>query len=464
MSSKVHIPEPSRFTPIAAEVDVCVIGGGCSGVFAAVRAARLGCSVAIVETLGQFGGAATSRMVNVWHSLWNTSGEQQIIGGLTLEIMTRLRQRGAIIEREKTNPDWQFCFNSAELACELDLLLGEAGIRCFLHARAVAAPVDGGEVQAVIIEDKSGRRGIRARQFVDASGDADLVFLAGGSAAIARRSHLQPPTMAGILDGVERKKLDDPSFHLGATVFDKSNPYHLDDGFLWAAPLPGSPTLNAVFGTRVKGVDCSDGDQLTRAEMEGRGQLRQIIDALCHAYGGDDHQFNMVALPACIGIRDTRHAICEHKITESEVLNGIAFDDAIAFGTYRVDVHHQQEAGITFRYLDGRESIRYTDGKPSVDGRWRPEIEEDPTYYQVPLRSLKPKGLSNVLVAGRCIDADIGAFGAIRVMVNCNQMGEAAGVAATLGCEQGIPMQQVSAATLRQRLAAGGSVIPGLAD
>jgi len=461
MKPTPSLTEPARTIPIAADVEVCVVGGGCSGTFAAIRAARMGKKVALVEVLNQFGGAGSSRMVNVWHSFWSTDGETELMAGLNRETMDRLLERGVVMERVKTNPDWQFCFSPAELACELDRMVEEAGVIPFLHARAVAAPSEDGRVTAVIIEDKSGRRAIRAKQFIDASGDADLCWLAGGEAATSRRSHLQPPTTAGIYEGLTGMKEKEASFKLGPVVFDPDNPHHLGPGFLWDAPLPGCRHNRTVFGTRVKGVDCSVAEDLTYAEMDGRKQLRQILDALKYRHG-DEMEFGLVALPACIGIRDSRHARCQYQLTEEEVLEGTSFEDAIAFGSYRVDVHHQGEAGITFRYQDGRESIRYTDGRAPTEGRWREEREVDPTYYQIPFRCLQVKTHRNLLVCGRCIDTDVGAFGAVRVMVNCNQMGEAAAVAAALACEQNTDAQSVDPTQVRAEIVKQGGVIPNM--
>jgi hypothetical protein len=91
---------------------------------------------------------------------------------------------------------------------------------------------------------------------------------------------------------------------------------------------------------------------------------------------------------------------------------------------------------LTFRYLDGRE-VYSVPGRKQVESRWREKRDMNPTFYQVPYRSIVPQGSRNVLCAGRMVDADCGAFGAVRVMVNCNQMGEAAAVACHLALEAG---------------------------
>jgi hypothetical protein len=130
----------------------------------------------------------------------------------------------------------------------------------------------------------------------------------------------------------------------------------------------------------------------------------------------------------------------------------------VANGTYRVDIHHSEKPGETFRYLDGREEYIVPNG-PTKVGRWRPAAAESPTFYQIPFRSLVPRGARNVLVAGRLLDADRGAFGAVRVMVNCNQMGQAAGTAAYVALGGGLDVADVPPARLRSLLAEQGAIV-----
>ena len=151
----------------------------------------------------------------------------------------------------------------------------------------------------------------------------------------------------------------------------------------------------------------------------------------------------LAALPSYIGIRETWHAESLHQITEAEILTGERFPDAIANGTYRVDVHYADREGVVFRYLNGREELVATDHAKQY-GRWRPETTDSPTFYQIPYRALVTKAAANLLVAGRCLDADEGAFGAVRVMVNCNQTGEAAGVAAYVALNNGASVSRMS--------------------
>jgi hypothetical protein len=451
---KDSVCEGARQVPVAVEVDLCVLGGSCTGVFAAVRAARLGLKVAVVEGNGFFGGVATAGLVCIWHSTFDTEFRRPVIGGLTVEVLERLRKRAAVRELQPPNAHAHFYLNTEELKIELDELAREAGVRPFLHARFCAPVLEDGVVTAAVIEDKSGRRAIRARAFVDATGDGDLVARAGlpwhtGPAP-------QPSTACAVFQGLEALAEQNPGFSL-KTVFDPRHPESLRKGFLWSARCVGGRDLTMVAGTRAHGLDCADADQLTQAEMECRRQVRAMGDIFRKYYKGGD-AVALVNLAAYIGIRETRHTDCLHTLTEREVLEGTRFPDAIANGSYRVDVHHHDRPGLTFRYLDGSEEVLEEDGQVRR-GRWRPPTPANPTFYQVPYRSLVPRGARNVLVAGRLMDAYPGAYGAVRVMVNCNQTGEAAGVAAALALREGVEVGKVDAVELRETLARGGSII-----
>lgn len=448
------IREEPRETPIVADCDVCVIGGSCTGVFAAVAAARLGASVCLVENAGYFGGVATISLVNIWHSIFDTTNKRPIIGGLTTEVVDRLKKRNAVNVHEP-NSSRYFVFNSAELAIELDEVVQEAKVRPFLHTRFVAPIVQDGRIVAAVIEDKTGRRAIRARYFVDATGDGDLVARAG--LPTRKDTELQPPTTCGIILGLDEVAKQNKGFDLGRAVFDPELPNALKHGFLWSAEVPGIPKARMVAGTRVHGADCSDADQLTRAEIEGRRQLRAMCDIVRQNYAGGE-SIGVATIPARIGLRESRHAECLHTLTEAEVLGGVRFPDAIANGTYRVDIHFPDRPGLVFRYLDGMEEY-VVPGQPTKRTRWREKTAEDPTFYQIPYRSLVPRGAKNVLVAGRLLDADRGAFGATRVMVNCNQMGQAAGAAVYLALRDSLDVANVPVEKLRTTLQNQGAVI-----
>lgn len=444
--------EPARDLPVIHEADVCVLGGSCTGLFAAIRAARLGARVVIVEKDNCFGGIATTAMVNVWHSLWDTEGKKQIIAGLTEETMNRLDRRGAVQRHERTNPSRGFTFNSEELKIELDELAREALLKVYFHTQfAAPAPlVENGRLAAVFVENKSGRGAIRARVFIDATGDADLAARLGCETYFA--NHLQPATACARFSGWGTLS----EANVGALIREHGPAHGLPPTFSWGNYVPNSDVY-MLAATRIHGINPANADDLTHGEIEGRRQVRAITDILrAHVPGC---RLSLEALPSRLGLRESRHIRSPYQLTGDDVLAGRTFDDAIAQGSYRVDVHHQDKPGITLRYLDGREEY-HRPGFPSENGRWRPETAVNPTYYQIPYRTLLPvNGPGNVIVAGRMLDVDPIAHAAVRVMVNMNQTGEAAGVAAVLALETNTPLRTLDVAALRAKLIAGGSAL-----
>lgn len=432
------------------DADICVLGGSCTGLFAAVRAARRGARVVIVEKENCFGGVATTGLVNVWHTLWDTEGKRQIIAGLTEETMDRLDRRGAIKRWEKTNPNYGFTFNSEELKIELDELAREARIKVYFHT-VFAGPYldDSGKLVAVMVENKSGRGAIRARYFIDATGDGDLAARLGCPTYLP--SHLQPPTACARFSGWDSVADQD----YARLLREYGTAQGLPQGFTWGCEVPGSD-IYLLAATRVYNINPINADDLTHGEMEGRRQVRAIQEIIKTHLPAS--RLSLQALPSRLGLRESRHVRSLYQLSGGDVLYGRRFHDAIAQGSYRADMHHQDKPGITLRYLDGSE-IYMAPGQPGQKGRWRPETETNPTFYQIPYRSLLPEGgFDNLIVAGRMLDMDPVAHAAARVMVNLNQTGEAAGVASALALESGVGFPQVDVAAIQQALVAGGSI------
>ncbi len=439
---------PSRNVPVVGKYDICVIGGSCTGVFAALRAARLGAKVILVEKQNRCGGVAVSGLVSIWHSLKDTDYKQEIIAGLTLEVLERLERRNAVSFTDECNSAYA-TLNTEELAIELDTMLSEAGVDVLFHTAFTAPYWQDGKTVGVVVENKSGCQVILADYLIDASGDADLCHRAGCGCRMPE--HPQPPTTcARFSDWVFPD-----GFDLGVAIRKHAQEYNIPEGFIWGRQVPGSDIF-MLAGTRVFGRDCADGGDLSAAEIEGRRQVRAIMDMLKGKYGFD--RITLQGLPSMIGIRESRHIKALYQVTGKDLLYGVRFDDAIANGTYRVDIHQPERPGIIFRYLDGRE-IYSCPGQAAEHGRWREPVNNDPKFYQIPLRSLIPVGTDNIIAAGRMLDADTEAFGGVRVMVNMNQTGEAAGATAALALDSGATIAAVPAETVRKTMKKGGSVI-----
>lgn len=444
------IREEARDIPVITSADVCVIGGSCTGVFAAVRAARLGARVVLVEQQNCFGGAATAGLVNVWHALEDTGGTRPVIGGLTAEVLARLEKRGAAARDDHGRRAWRL--NTEELKIELDELVREHAVVPFLNTLFTRPIGDREAIRAVIIEDRSGRRAIRAGQFIDATGDGSLARRAG--VPFFTDGPFQPPTTGAWIAGFRTLEgCDWP-----ALVRERGAEFCLEPDWGWGGPIPGLDDIQFRADTHVFGVDAADAGQLTAAEMEGRRKVRAMMDLL-RRHGPATARLALVNLAAVLGVRETARARARGRVSGADILSGRRFASAVVNGTYPVDIHHGDGPGITFRYLDGTERVIAERGKPARHGRWRPPQETDPAFYQAPWECLVPERPGNLALAGRLLCADRIAFSALRVMVNLNQTGEAAGVACALAAEAGTGVGAVEAGQLRAALAAGGSVI-----
>jgi hypothetical protein len=443
---------PAERVKVVAEADVCVIGGSCTGVFAALRAARLGARVALIERQNRFGGVATCGLVGMWHTLHDYTRQRQIIGGLTFETMQRLARRNAVSPfLDSAVSIHGIRFNTEELTLELDALVNEQPrITTWLQtAYSRVIMNDDGAIDAVVIENKSGRFAIRAKVFVDASGDGVLCRDAG--VAMTRPPHPQPPTACArfehwdSLGPVDVKALCDEY---------RDRFPDLPCGYSWGMRTPASEVF-MLAGTRVMKCDCSDADAVTQAEFESRRQIRAFMDMLRVARPGNT--LTLQALPSAMGIREGRHITPLALLKGDDMLKGTRFPDAIGNGTYPVDIHHDEDDSISFKRLDGSFTT-YAAHRPIKSERWLPEGEVLP-FYQFTLGCLIPEHATNFICAGRMIGVDREAFGALRVMVNLNQCGEAAGVAAWQALTHNVPMTRVDAAETRALLTQGGSII-----
>lgn len=411
------IREQPRDIPVVQACDVCVLGGSCTGVFAAVRAAQLGAKVALVEKQSAFGGVATMALVNVWHKLVGNRGKQ-IIGGLTKRMIDRLAKVGGV-QGPKLGG---FRINTQELKIELDRLVLENEVTPYLHTFYAAPVMDGKRVKAVFVENKDGRGAIVAKAYVDATGDGDLAKDVGLPFEV--RQGLQPPTTCAHVSGLPKDAM--------ALALRHGEEFSLAPDHGWGAHVPGSKGVQMAAYLHVYNTNAADAAQLTAAEMEGRRKVRAYMDA-ARKYGGEKNKPCLLNLGG-LGIRETRSFRANYVLTGSDVISCKRFPDAIANGTYPVDVHDPKTGKFHFTRVKG-------------------------DFYQIPLSSLVSDGAPNVVLAGRSVSADRTAFGGIRVMVNLNQTGEAAGVTAALAASGAKPVPKVAAQAVREQLARLGAVI-----
>ena len=227
---------------------------------------------------------------------------------MTDEAVKRLEGIGAVTSHG--NGRSHFTLNTEELKIELDRLVEENGIRPYLHTYYAAPQIEGNRVTAVFVENKDGRQAIRAKVFVDATGDGDLAKDAGLSFEI--RSGLQPPTACA--------KISDLPDSIVELIEEHREEFGLARDHGWGSVIPGSQGVRMCAYTHVFNTDASDASQLTAAEIEGRRQIRAYMD-IARKYGGSKNVPCLLDLPSSIGVRETRSFKANYKLTEEDVLS-----------------------------------------------------------------------------------------------------------------------------------------------
>lgn len=421
-----------RELPVIGEYDIAVLGGGPAGVCAAIEAARAGQKTVLVEATGMLGGMATAALVGPFMTCYDRDGDRQVVRGIFDEIVDRtVRERGAIYPSEVDAPSIYTSFikryhrhvtpfDSFALQLALDDLTREAGAELFLYTRFVDCEVekDGG-IASVILDAPQGLVVMRAKEYIDCTGNADVAFAAGvptwkggedGSAP-------QPATLFFEIDGVD----DD--------VYAARNARPPKPVKAYKMPGKGRYKVNHE---RVYFVDANDARSMTDAHIEARRQVLRSFETLRSLPGFEKAELTQVA--PMLGVRESRHIEGEYRITVGDVCEGTRFDDSICVFGYGMDVHSR-------------------DGK--VSGGFH---GESANMYEIPYRCLVPKGCPNLLVAGKTVSAESQAAGSLRVMPACMAMGQAAGAAAAIAAARGIAVGEVPVAELKDNLRAHGAI------
>jgi hypothetical protein len=451
-----RIHEPARDVDVIVETDVLVVGSGPGGLAAALAAARAGAGTVLLERNGCFGGNITQ--VGVEGLAWYRHEHTVDCEGIGIEFETRAKAMGAAMPEPQS---LSHALDAEMFKHVADVLVREAGITPMLHRMAVSPVMEGAILRGVITESKAGREAILADRIIDATGDADIAFRAGAPTIKTPKEEMMAVSVMFSMSGVDKRRfLDavkaDPQTYKdweGNGEWNIETSGKEDTLFspflrkpfkqaLAAGLLP--PNLSTIAGTwgavsdqgdltylnliGLAGYDGTDPADLTAAEMEGRAQAIAAIGALQRFMPGCEgaklRNFGMTA-----GVRDTRKIDAAYNLTGDDVRGQARFEDAI---------------GIFPEFIDGYGILILP-----TTGR----------YFHVPYRSLLPRGVDNLLVAGRCIGGDKTSHAAVRNMMCCAVSGQGAGVAAALSAASGQPLAEIDIGAVQRELKRQGARI-----
>jgi Dehydrogenases (flavoproteins) len=427
----------TRSIPYDDSWDVIVVGGGPAGVTAAAAAARDGARTLLIEATGCLGGMSTMGLVPAWCPF--SDKEKIIYCGLAERIFTA--SKAAMPFLNQAQMDW-VPIDPEKMKVIYDDLMDEFGVTVLFNTVLSGVDTSDGKVTALLVTNKNGLTAYTAKVYIDCSGDGDLAAWAGAEFQIGDDDDdsLQPATHCFSLGNV---KYDVYSTGISLHNHNKESPIHqivasdkyplvTDQHFCNNTVYPGTVGFNAGH---IDGVNGTDPFSLSKALMTGRKKADQVRQALSDYYPeafGDAY----VSLTApLMGIRETRRIVGDYTLSIEDFLERRSFPDEISRNSYYIDIHRNRKEFDKTK-TNVTEAHHYGKGES----------------HGIPYRCLTPKGIENLLVAGRSISCDRYILGSVRVMPNCLTTGEAAGCAAAMAAKADNNVHTVDTDELRSTL------------
>jgi hypothetical protein len=436
--------------PIIDAGDVLVVGGGPGGLAAAISAARYGARTTLVERFGFLGGNLTAGLVGPCMTSYSLDGETQLIRGVFEEMVVRMEAVGGAAHPRNFpagSPEAGFIdYGHARVTpfdpevakfVALDMVR-EAGVNLRLHTFVADAIVEDGAVTGVVAASKSGLEALKAQITVDCSADADVAARAGAAFEKGRTEDglLQPMTLFFRVKNVDNAVVENyVTTH--PTDFRPFESLVREGRESGEFPIPrkgigmyrtGEEGVWRINTTRLHRLDGTNVEDLTEGEIQGREQVKAILAFMRKRLPGFENA-ELLDVATTVGVRETRRIVGEYQLNMDDLGTGREFEDVIALCGYPVDIHSP------------------TDDSGGTDGKLKVA-----NIYQIPYRSLVPKDMNGLLVAGRSLSATHEAQSAVRVMPPVFAMGQAAGTAAALAIEYGVEPRAIPVPQLQQML------------
>ena len=414
---------------------IIVVGGGFAGSAAAIAAARQGRDVLLIEKYNCLGGAAIYNLVNPFmpYCTRNVEDKSTVVlsCGLFSEIVERLGKANGLRSTDKN------CFNEEVLKYVLLQMALESGVQLLFQTYVTKVRREGDKILSVTVSNVSGEEELFADFFIDATGDANVSYLAGYPYKCGRESDglCQPMTLCFRLGNVKGKNSMGFMKRVNQLYWEFQKQGKIknprEDVLVFRTVTDNIYHFNT---TRIVKLNPTDAYDVTKAEIQAREQVFEMYAFLRDNF--DEFKESVLLSSGIqIGVRESRMIVGEHTLTKEELLNCVRFDDSISVCNYDIDIHSPDGSGTSHYYF-----------KPGK-------------YYTIPYRSLVPKNAENLLVAGRCISATHEAQASIRIMPTCCTLGEAAGTAAAVAFEDGKKVNEVDIKKLQDLLVKNGAKI-----
>jgi hypothetical protein len=430
--------------PVRHTVDVMVAGGGPAGLAAAVTAARQGRKVFLAEGHTCFGGMGTAAMVPVFMPFGD--GVNFLAGGFGKEVYDRLFDSGGAGPDEHRGSLGHVVFQVEVLKRIYDEMVVGTGMGFSFQTLVIGVETHNQHIDHVICAGKSGLFAVKAHTFIDCTGDGDVAAWAG---APFEKGDAEGRMMAGTLcslwadvdwDTVHKARLNAEA-ELPKAFKDKV--FTIEDRHLPGMFRVGAHVAGGNIG-HTFGVDSTDERSLTKGLLWGRKSLPEY-EKFYKTYMKGYEKMMLVATGSLLGIRESRRIMGEYVLDLEDFKKRAVFEDEIGRFSYSVDIHSAtpDDKGYA-KYAEEFKNMRYAKGES----------------YGIPFRTLVPRNLHNVLVAGRCLSADRYIQGSVRVMPGCFITGQAAGMAAAMTVEKKADVRDVSVPELQSRLKKMGAFLP----
>lgn len=414
--------------------DLIVAGGGFAGTAAAISAAREGMKTLLIDKNNCLGGAAVQCLVNPFMKYWTEKDDTReriyLSKGLFAEITENLKKGSAIHENG-------LFFDGEYLKLVLNRMVIKEGVDILFNTYLTDAAVENGDVKSVTVANKSGNQTYFADYFIDATGDGDLSVMCGCSYRLGRENDnlCQPMTLCFRAAGVDTEMMyaEMPEIQRLYKEYRRQGRIKnvREDVLIFSTLVEGVAHFNS---TRIVKKNPVDGADVTLAEIEGREQAYELFDFLKQNFKSFKNA-KMLMTASQIGVRESRMIEGEYVLTKDDLLACTKFEDSIALCNYDIDIHNPEGSGTSHHFF-----------KPGE-------------YYSIPYRCITPKGMNNLLTAGRCISSTHEAQASYRIMPVCACIGQAAGIAAAIakGCDVGV--KDINTRELKNRIINSGGMV-----